>query len=600
MSAQTAPPSRAADPSEHRTLPVAGARRTARTALRLLARRRAALLATTLSLLVGSAAALVIPPALGRIADLVVQGSGLGSLLVVCLAVLLAGFLAATATWWGGRLLVTCLQEALAELREEVFAAAIGLDAGTVEEAGSSDVVSRVTGDVEAVTEAVSGVLPRVVGAVFTIGLTAVGLAVLDPWLAAGALLAVPLQLLTTRRFLRRSRPLYVRVRQEEAARGQAILETVAGARTVVAHDRAEDRLGLIAERSLAAIRTGLAQVTVRNGFYAGLNTAEFLGLAAVLALGFWRVETGAITVGVVTAAALFFHRLFDPIGALLTSIDNLQRAQAGLERLVGVLEASEPAAAGEESRGSEVEIEEIAVTYPSAGASPAATARRALDQVTLHLPAGSRTVVVGASGSGKSTLARVVAGVLDPSAGAVRIGGRPAHIARRGNRPAVLLVTQETHLFTGSIADNLRLALPGASDQDLLAGLDAVGARWVREPGAQQRLGAPPPSDLDEAQLQQLALARVLLADPAVVVLDEATAEAGSDGTLDRAVAAVTAGRTALVIAHRLSHAELADLVVVMEDGRVVETGTPAALLAANGPFARLWESWHRDRATG
>ncbi|MGO1259860.1 MAG: ABC transporter ATP-binding protein, partial [Brachybacterium sp.] len=456
-------------------LPVAAPRATARAVARLLSRRRGALLATTVLLLLGAASALLIPPALGRTVDLVIEDRGLLPLSLVCLAVLVAGLLAAVASWWGGRLLVACLQDALAELREEVFGAALSLDAGTVEGTGSSDVVSRVTGDVEAVTDAVSGVLPRVVGALFTIVLTAVGLAALDPWLAVAALLAVPLQTLSALRFLRRSRPLYVLMRHQEAGRGQALLETVAGAGTVRAHDRAESRLRLIADRSLEAVATQLRQATARNHFFAGLNTAEFIGLAAVLATGYWRVDSGMITVGAVTAAALFFHRLFGPIGALLTSIDDLQRAQAGLERLIGVLQAVRPLPVGREITDASVEIDGLVFSYPGQTGT-----RRALDDVDLHLPAGSTTVLVGASGSGKSSLARVVAGALVPDVGGVRIGGVEARSARSGARPAVLLVSQEAHLFTGSVADNLRLVRPDATESDLVAALEAVGAHWA------------------------------------------------------------------------------------------------------------------------
>ncbi|UVY84114.1 ABC transporter ATP-binding protein/permease [Brachybacterium sp. NBEC-018] len=597
MSAATTVPAAETAPQAAASLPIAGRRETARTAARLLGRRRLPLAGTTVLLLAGASASLVIPPALGRIVDLAAEGQGLRPVLLVCLLVLAAGLVAAAATWWGGRLLVACLQDALAELREEVMEAALGLDAGRVEGAGSSDVVSRVTGDVEAVTEAASGVLPRVIGAAFTIALTAVGLAALDPWLAGAALLAVPLQVLTTRGFLRRSRPLYVRIRHEEAARGQAIIETVAGSWTVRAHDHAEDRLQLIADRSIAAVRTGLEQASARNRFYAGLNAAELIGLAAVLAAGFLRVGPDGITVGAVTAAALFFHRLFGPIGSLLTSIDDLQRAQAGLERLVGVLAARPDRPAGREIEGARVEVSALAFSYPGAGPAGTPGHRRALDGVDLDLPAGSTTVLVGASGSGKSTLARIVAGSLDAEAGTVRIGGQDARAARHRGRPAVLLVSQEAHLFTGSIAENLRLARPEASPEELRGALAAVGARWALGDGDVGDLSGPPPADLDEARIQQIALARVLLADPAVVVLDEATAEAGADGTLDRAVAAVTAGRTAVVVAHRLRHAEQADLVVVMEDGRAVETGTPGALVRGDGPFAVLWEAWHHGR---
>jgi ATP-binding cassette subfamily C protein len=187
--------------------------------------------------------------------------------------------------------------------------------------------------------------------------------------------------------------------------------------------------------------------------------------------------------------------------------------------------------------------------------------------------------VLVGASGSGKSTVARLVAGSLRPDGGSVRVGGR------------TLLVAQEIHRFTGTVAENLRLVAPEASDEDLLAATDAVGAAWVRTGGLDSD------AVLDEAAVQQLALARVLLADPPVVVLDEATAHAGTDDRLDAAVDAVTCGRTSLIVAHRLSQAAGADLVVMLDAGRIVEAGPHEVLVAGGGRYARLWAAW-RARA--
>nr|WP_269329123.1 ABC transporter ATP-binding protein [Kineosporia babensis] len=550
---------------------VAGARETARVGFALLARRRRLLALTVALLVLGAATALLIPPLLGALVDAVIERKPVRDLWPVCAALLGAGVLAAAAEWAGGLLLVRCLQGALSELREQVFATALTLDLAVVEEAGSADVVSRVTGDVEAVTEAVSGVLPRFLQALFTIALTAVGLAVLDPWLALAALLAVPVQAFATVRFLRRSRPLYIRLRREEALRGQVLIEAVAGADTVRAYRQQQEHLDRIAVASTAAVQTQRTAARERNRFFAGLNGAEYLGLAAVLVTGFWRATTAGLSIGSVTAGALFFHRLFGPIGALLGSIDDLQRAMAGLERLVGVLQTApvhgEP---GQEIKDAGVHVSGVSFRYA------VAPEREVLSDVTLTVEPGSKVVLVGASGSGKSTLARLLAGFEKPGQGYVLIGGEPAFQARRYGRPAVLLVTQETHLFTGTLAENLRLARPDASDEELREALRAVGLN----------------AELDAApvdQAQRIALARVLLADPAVVILDEATA----DDTMEEALNAVTAGRTSIVIAHRLSQTRDADLVAVFDGGRIVEVGAHAELLNQHGVFARLWTAW-------
>ncbi|MDR6867773.1 ATP-binding cassette subfamily C protein [Microbacterium resistens] len=570
------------------SLPVAAPRATAAVCRRLLTARSGALLATTALLLIGTAAGLAAPPALGALVDAVIAAAPLRSLVAICAVILASGLLSAFLLWTGGRLLVRVLQDALAELREDVFAAAVSLDPVVVEGAGSADVVSRVTGDVEAVTEAVSGVLPRFVQATFTIVLTAVGLAALDPWLALAASAAVPIQVLVTMRFLRRSRPLYTRLRREEAARGQSVIETVDGARTVRAYGVQGERLSRIAELSLIAVETQRDAARVRNGFNGGLNLAEFAGLAGILAVGFLRVDAGILTVGAVTAAALFFHRLFGPIGALLGSLDDLQRAQAGLERLVGLAGAGRARGEdAEEIRDAEVRIQGVSYRYPAAEAD-------ALHGVGLRLPAGTATVLVGASGSGKSTLARIVAGIHVPRRGDVLIGGVPAGRARYRGRPAVQLVTQEVRLFDGTLADNLLLGRPDATHREMTDSLVAVGATWAVG-GLDRRVGG----ETDLLRAQQIALARVLLADPPVVVLDEASAQGGHGGELDDALAAVARGRTAIVVAHRLGQTRSADAVAVFERGAIVEKGKREDLIRRpGGVFARLWAASGGDGA--
>lgn len=395
----------------------------------------------------------------------------------------------------------------------------------------------------------------------------------------------------TTVRFLRRSRPLYRRLRREESDRGQTIIEAVRGADTITAARTQTPHLNRIAIRSLTAVETQREATRARNRFNAGLNLAEFLGLAAVLAAGFWRADQTGLSVGAVTAAALFFHRLFGPIGALLSSIDDLQRAAAGLGRLVGVLDAHPDPTPRLQITDSSIRIRSLTYRYQSAVPD-------ALTSINLDIAEGTTTVLVGVSGSGKSTLAQLVAGILTPTAGQVLISGVPATEAGHDGRRAVLLVTQDTHLFTGTLADNLRLADPGATHEALWEALDAVSADWTRDlaDGLHTVLG----HDLDDARIQQLALARVLLADPPVVVLDEATAHAGTSSTLDTAVHAAVRGRTAIIVAHRFPQAETADRIVVLDRGHIHEHGTHTELLNQPGStYARLHAAAHRANPT-
>ena len=572
-------------------LPEATVRQTGRVVAELLRPRLGALSLVVACLTLGSAAALAVPALQGRLVDDVIDGRGLGRLALTVGGVVAAGVVAALLVLWGGRLLVRTLQDVLATLREDVLDAAVHLDPGAVESAGSSDVVSRVTGDVESVTTAVTEVLPRTTQALFTLVVTALGFAVLDPWLALAALVALPVQVLSGAVFLRRSRPLYVRQQRMDAERGQALIETVNGASTVRAHGQGANRLRLVAERSLASVEIGRAATKVRNVFNGGLNVAEFLGLAAVLCVGFWRVDAGVLSVGAATAGALFFQRIFAPVSVLLASIDDLQRAEVGLARLVGVLGVGGDgvgAAGGADGTDGTVQITDVHFRYGGDQRSGTVSGT-GLDGITLSVPDGARVVLVGASGSGKSTLARLISGELRPDQGRMSVGGVDAHRARTtSGRPAAVLVTQEVHQFTGTVADNLRLASPTATDAELTEALTAVGVNTD--------VPLTSADTLDEATVQQLALARVLLADPPVVVLDEATAHAGTGegaGRLDAAVDTVAAGRTAIIVAHHLSQAQTADLVVVLEDGRVVESGTHTDLVERGGRYSRLWEAW-------
>ena len=566
-------------------LPTSTAREAAGLGIRLLWRQRGLLIATVLLLLLGTATMLLIPPLLGAIVDAVIAGEPFSKILWLGGALAAAGGVAAALEGVGGVLLVRCLQRALASLREDVFEAALALPLRRVEEAGDADVISRVTNDVEAVTEAISGVIPMCARALFTIVLTIVGMAALDPWLALAALVAIPIQILSTRVFLRRSRPLYARLRVEEAERGRELVEAVAGAETVRAYGTADAHLEAIARASDTAVRTQREAGKARNIFVGGLNAAEFVGLAAVLAVGFVRATSVGLSVGAVTAGALYFHRLFNPIGELLGSMDDLQRALSGLQRLTGVVLS---AATGPDPDGStEIADGSIDVLGTSYRYGPDAP-RDALRGVDLVIPAGATVALIGSSGSGKSTLARLIAGFDEPLAGEVRIGGVAADRARSRRRPAALLVAQEVHLFSGTIADNARIASPGASDEEITAALDAVGFDLSGIPG--RLTGSLPPS-VSHREAQQLALARVLLADPPVVVLDEAGSQAGADPALAAAMLRVSEGRTAVVIAHHLDQVRGADTVVVLEDGRIVESGAPDDLLERpDGAFAKLW----------
>jgi ATP-binding cassette, subfamily C, bacterial len=577
----------AAAPPSAALLPIASAART-REALAALARPHRGLLAATVAVLVAAAVAvLLVPPLLGRIVDTVIARGAAGLVDGLALGIMAALVARALLAALGAVLVARLGEQVLAELRERVVHHALDVPLADVERAGTGDLLQRVGGDIAVVSEGVRRSMPAVVVAALDVGLTLVGLAVLDWRLAIAGLVPVPIWVLVTRWYVRTSGPLYAAERAAAGARTQALLGGVGGAATVRAFRRRAAELDRIGGRSAAAVRTAMLASTAQSRFGAVMNGAELVGVLSVLVAGFWLVRADAVTVGAATAAVLYFLRLFDPIGMMLTLLDEAQSAGAALARLVGVTDMPAPAPPRHPREPRDASVRLTGVRHAYAGGP------EVLHGVDLDIAPGERLAVVGASGAGKTTLGGVLAGVHVPTVGGVEIGGVPlADIAVP--RRHVALVTQEVHLFAGTVADNLRLARPEASDEELVAALAAVGAP--------QRLADVVGDGADElsaTRAQQLALARLVLADPAVAVLDEATAEAGSAGArdLERAAEAALAGRTAVVIAHRLTQAAAADRIVVLDAGRVVEAGPHAELVEADGRYAQLWSAWSTPR---
>ncbi|MEU3720851.1 ABC transporter ATP-binding protein [Streptomyces californicus] len=633
----TTPPHTADEGAE--LLPVATAART-RAALRTLVRPDRGLALTGIGVLVAATViGLLVQPLLGRIVDVVADGRPAGDLTLPVVLLIAVAAVQGFTTTLGLTRVARLGETVLARLREQFVERALNLPADRLERAGSGDLTARVTGDVARVTEAVRSALPEMARSVLAIGLTLGALALLDVRFLLAALLAVPVQLLTARWYVRRAVTLYADQRVANGAQQQQLLETIGGAVTVRGHRLEERHTERGADRSRKAVDLTMRSVNLVLGFYGRLHIAEYIGLAAVLIAGFWLVRDGAVSIGTATAAALYFHSLFGPVNAALVLLDDAQSAAAGLARLVGVTDLAEqpepgkpeaagkpepgrrepdgeplpgePEPAGKATPGKAVpaSVPRQRVASPEAAVSVHAVShaygpgRPVLHEVSLTLAPGEHVALVGASGAGKSTLARIVAGVQQPTAGTVTGPTAGAVTAPAGpGGPSVVLVTQEVHVFTGTLADDLRLARPDATDDDLRSALATVDAlEWAAAlPDGLATVVGEGGHRLDAARAQQLALARLVLADPALAVLDEATAEAGSAGAraLERSAGAALTGRTALVVAHRLTQAVAADRVVVLEAGRVVESGPHEMLRDADGPYAALWRAWSGSRA--
>ncbi|WP_127792600.1 ABC transporter ATP-binding protein [Agromyces sp. LHK192] len=565
-------------------LPVATPKQIRREVGQLFSSRRLALTGAVVVLLASAIAGLAMPALLGRIVDAAIDGDATA---LPALVAAIAGFGVAYGALTGsGRMLVARLGErVLADLRGRVVTRILRLPLPVVERAGRGDLVARAAGDTRIVGEVVSGVLPVFASAGFSIVVTIVGLGVIDWRFSLAALAAVPVQAFALRGYLRRSRPVYRDARAADGDRSQRILESIDAVDTVRAMGASAPREADIEQAAIRSAELEFRSSRIAVDFWNRLNAAEFVGLAAVLAVGFWLVGADLATVGQATAAALYFHALFGPVGSVLSGVDDLQRAGAGLARLVGVLELPEQAPRRAASAGSAAPVRFDGVRFGY-------DAQPAVDDLTFRVEAGETVALVGASGAGKSTVAALVLGTLLPDDGRIRLGAD-------GAPPRVGVAGQEPHVFAGTLADDLRMAAPDASDDALHDALTRVGAaEWAaRLPDGLDTVVGSGGHALTPTQSQQLMLARLVLHDPGVLVLDEATAADGgaSEPVLERAARDLAAGRTTITIAHRLDQAAQADRVIVLDRGRLVESGTHADLVAADGVYAELWTAWSR-----
>ncbi len=591
-------------------LPTATQART-RAAVRELVRpHRRLALAGFAMMVVATAVGLLVQPLLGRIVDLVADHRPPGSITQPVVLLVLVALAQGATTVLGLSLVARLGETVLAQLRERFVEKALRLPLEQVEKAGAGDLTARVTRDVSVVGEAVRSALPELARSLLAIVLTLAAMAALDWRFFLAALIAVPVQASTARWYVRNAVPLYAEQRIATGSQQQQLLDTIAGAGTVRAFRLEEEHTARVTRRSSAAVELTLRGVRLVLNFYNRLHVAEYAGLAAVLVTGFLLVRGGSVSIGTATAAALYFHSLFTPVNQALVLLDDAQSATAALARLVGVADQPSPTQPSlaktplPEPTASEQSASERSAAHGTVTVTGIDHAyepgRPVLHGVDLTLRAGERVALVGVSGAGKTTLAKLIAGVHRPTSGSVHVTTDDG-VPREGL--PVALVTQETHVFAGPLADDLRLARAGATDDELRTALAAVDALdWAGAlPDGLDTVVGDGGHRLTSAQVQQLALARLVLADPPVAVLDEATAEAGSTGArlLEQAADRAVEGRTALIVAHRLTQAATADRIVVMDGGRIVENGTHDELCAAAGPYASLWAAWSGTRAT-
>lgn len=573
-------------------LPVADGR-AVRTYAVQLARRHPRMLWGAVGLHVAAAlAALAAPRLIGDLVQAVEDGTTVGH--VDRIIALLAGFLLVqTVLTRFARYVSQVLgEQVLAELREDFVDNTLALPVGTVEAAGSGDLLTRTSRDVDQLGWSVRMALPEWTIAVITAVVTLVAAISVGWWVALPCLLGVPPLVIGLRWYLKRAKDGYLRESATYSQINATLTETVEGARTVEALGLGDERIRAIDEDIEKSYWAERYTLFLRTVFFPSMETAYLIPTVATLLFGGYLYTQGEVSLGAVTTATLYVQMLIDPVDRIVSILDQLQLGAASLARLLGVAQVPDDrAVSGREPDGEQLDATDVRFSYVEG--------RDVLHGVDLAVGVGERIAMVGPSGAGKSTLGRLLAGIHPPRTGSVTVGGVGlTELPLDDLRGHVALVTQEHHVFAGTLRDNLALARPGSGDADIrgaLAAVDALGWVEAMPEGLDTEVGSGGLA-LSAAQAQQVALARLVLADPHTLVLDEATSliDPRAARHLERSLAAVLEGRTVIAIAHRLFSAHDADRVAVVEDGRITELGSHDELVAAGGSYAALWESWH------
>jgi ATP-binding cassette, subfamily B, bacterial len=457
----------------------------------------------------------------------------------------------------------------------------------------SGVLVARMTADIESMAELVQWGLLQFVSAALLLTFSFILLLVLSWQLTIVALLVMPVIVVASRKFQRDSNAAYLDVRDNVGSNLSTLQEGITGVRVIQAYAREPEQTRRFEESNRGLFRSHLYSLRVSTWFFGLVEASGVIASALAIGIGGWLVNRGDVTVGTAIAVLLLLAQLFEPVQQLSQLYNTVQSSTAALDKLFGILDTTPDVLDGELAlpASGAVVVSAVGFRYPE-------TKSLVLDDVSITVANGERLAVVGATGSGKSTLAKLMARLYDPTAGTITFGGVDLRDATIDSlRQRVVVVPQEGFLFGGTIADNVRVARADASDNDVRAALDAIGAldrfeqfeegihTEVRERG----------SRLSAGERQLVSLARAALVDPAVLVLDEATSnlDPGTEVIVEHALESLMGSRTTIVVAHRLSTIRRADRIAVIDAGKLAELGTHDELLALGGHYARLAHAW-------